>query len=83
MRERDFAFFTGPRDTGYGISHFHGTRDAGYGISHFSRDHGIRDTGFRIFAQDHGIIPNPINPAGKITRENPAGKIPGKALNFY
>ena len=29
VRERDFAFFTGPRDTGYGISHF-------------ARDHGIK-----------------------------------------
>ena len=34
MRERDFAFFTGPRDTGFPFF-------TGYGISHFARNHGI------------------------------------------
>ena len=46
VRERDFAFFTGPRDTGYRILILHGTR--GCGIRDIAFCTGPRDTGFRI-----------------------------------
>ena len=66
-----FRFFMGPRDTGYGISHYSG--DTGYGMRDFVFCTGPRDTGYGIshFARDHGIIPNPVLSLGKNPGEGP------------
>ena len=76
MRERDFAFFTGPLDTGYGISHFardRGIGDTGFRILHGTAGYGIRDFAFCTRPGDNPesrTIPRDLS-RGRNPREGP------------
>lgn len=83
VREQAFGYLRGTRFCGNGISlYFTGRRDTGYGVSHFSRDtgHGIRDRGFRILNGTTGFAIRDFAFC-TVPRDNPESRTtPGKAL---